>query len=95
MGKVFGFSGDYSGLDDNEAWTRVYDFGKNLMPIRNSKIQKDPNFLESEVFLCFTIAPEAKRSPQVPPRLFYKVLPATVACIFLLSRPSLGRVSWA
>lgn len=43
MSKVLGFKGDYEGLSENEAWTRVYDTGKNLMPIRNSKIQKKYN----------------------------------------------------
>ena len=43
MSRVLGFNGDYEGLSENEAWTRVYDVGKNLMPIRNSKIQKKYN----------------------------------------------------
>lgn len=43
MGKFFGFNENYEGLQDNEAWLRVYDKGKNLMPIKNKKIQKKYN----------------------------------------------------
>ncbi len=43
MGKFFGFNENYVGLSDNEAWLRVYDKGKNLMPIKNKKIQHKYN----------------------------------------------------
>lgn len=43
MGKFFGFNENYEGLSDNEAWLRVYDKGKNLMPIKNKKIQHKYN----------------------------------------------------
>ena len=43
MGKFFGFNENYEGLQDNEAWLRVYDKGKNLMPIKNNKIQRKYN----------------------------------------------------
>lgn len=43
MGRFFGFSENYVGLQENEAWTRLYDKGKNLMPIKNNKIQHKYN----------------------------------------------------
>lgn len=43
MGKFFGFNENYVGLQENEAWTRLYDKGKNLMPIKNNKIQRKYN----------------------------------------------------
>ncbi len=43
MAKVTGFNNSYSGLKENEAWQRIYEFGKNLMPIKEHILQKKYN----------------------------------------------------
>ena len=54
MGNISGFKGNYIGLEDNEAWTRVYDAGKNLMPIRNNEIQKKYNNMVNGYYISLT-----------------------------------------
>lgn len=38
-----GFDNAYSGLKESEAWQRIYEFGKNLMPIKEHILQKKYN----------------------------------------------------
>ena len=40
MAKISGFHEDFKGLSNNEAWQRIYEYGKNYMPIREKRIQK-------------------------------------------------------
>lgn len=40
MAKISGFKGDFTGLSNSEAWQRVYEYGKNYMPIREKRIHK-------------------------------------------------------
>jgi len=40
MAKISGFSGDYVGLQKNEAWQRIYEYGKNYMPVRENRIKQ-------------------------------------------------------
>lgn len=40
MAKISGFKGVFTGLSNNEAWQRVYEYGKNYMPIREKRIHK-------------------------------------------------------
>lgn len=43
MAKIFGFDGSYTGLSESEAWERIYEHGKNLMPIKEHNLQKKYN----------------------------------------------------
>ena len=40
MAKFFNFNEDYEGLSESEAWQRIYEYGKNLMPIKERNVQK-------------------------------------------------------
>ncbi|MBP3284718.1 MAG: hypothetical protein J6M02_04390 [Clostridia bacterium] len=40
MAKIAGFSGSYEGLQKNEAWQRVYEYGRNCIPVRENRIQR-------------------------------------------------------
>lgn len=40
MAKFFNFIEDYVGLPESEAWQRIYEYGKNLMPIKERNVQK-------------------------------------------------------
>ncbi len=39
MAKISGFNNIYNGLSENEAWQRIYEFGKNLMLIKDRPLQ--------------------------------------------------------
>lgn len=43
MAKIIGFSGKYIGLKENDAWQKIYEFGKNLMPIKERILQRKYN----------------------------------------------------
>ena len=43
MAKITGFNSSYIGLKESEAWQRIYEFGKNLMPIKEYALQKKYN----------------------------------------------------
>lgn len=43
MAKITGFVNSYNGLNESEAWQRIYEFGKNLMPIKERVLQKKYN----------------------------------------------------
>ena len=43
MAKVTGFNKSYSGLKESEAWQRIYEYGKNFMPIKEHALQKKYN----------------------------------------------------
>lgn len=43
LAKLLGFNGKYYGLKENEAWQKIYEFGKNLMPIKERNLQKKYN----------------------------------------------------
>ena len=42
MARFFNFNEDYVGLPESEAWQRIYEYGKNLMPIKERNVQKSP-----------------------------------------------------
>jgi len=43
VAKILGFENAYEGLSESEAWQRIYEFGKNLMPIKEHALQKKYN----------------------------------------------------
>lgn len=43
MARITGFVNSYNGLKESEAWQRIYEFGKNLMPIKERILQKKYN----------------------------------------------------
>lgn len=43
LAKISGFNNLYRGLTEAEAWQRIYEFGKNLMPIKEHILQKKYN----------------------------------------------------
>lgn len=49
MAKIMGFNNIYTGLPENEAWQKIYEFGKNLMPIKERELQKKYNRIFSKV----------------------------------------------
>ena len=48
MARFFNFNEDYVGLPENEAWQRIYEYGKNLMPIKERNVQKIYNKIFSK-----------------------------------------------
>lgn len=40
MAKVSGLSGNYDGLQKNEAWQRIYEYGRNCIPVRENRIKR-------------------------------------------------------
>ena len=40
MAKISGFTGDFNGLSNSEAWQRVYEFGRNCIPVKEKRIKK-------------------------------------------------------
>lgn len=43
MAQILGFDKSYSGLNENDAWRKIYEFGSNLMPIKTHTLQKKYN----------------------------------------------------
>jgi len=43
VAKISGFNKVYQGLSEGEAWQRIYEYGKNFMPIKERVLQKKYN----------------------------------------------------
>ena len=74
MAKILGFNNIYKGLSENEAWQRIYEFGKNLMPIKDRLLQLKYNRM-------FNIKTKVVRDGAVKKVMTDKLVPGDIIII--------------